>query len=83
MKTHRIVRGLIGLMAVASSLNAQPFIPGGVNSAGVSYLVADMPVWYHTGPGVWTFFAGLARADAVNPARSGTDLRPGPHAHGR
>ena len=34
-------------------------------------------------PGVWTFSAGLAIPDDVEPEGSGTDLPPGPHALGR
>jgi hypothetical protein len=42
---------------------------------------ADPSVMTETG--VWTFAAGLAAPDDLEPEGSGTDLPPGPHALGR
>lgn len=46
MKTTLSSLCLVGLCATGASTVAQPFIPGGVESAGLTYLVPDMPVWY-------------------------------------
>ena len=37
---------MAGFLASCSTTYAQPFIPGGVDSVGLSYTVPDMPVWY-------------------------------------
>ena len=47
----------IGLLACCSPAYAQ-FIPGGVDSAGLSYLVPDMLVWYNTNQLPGNFFPG-------------------------
>ena len=37
----------IGLVAVCSSALAQSFIPGGIDTAGYTYVLPDMLVWYN------------------------------------
>src|SRR5215467_7734483 len=46
-KQAPLLRASIGLMTFCSGAYAQ-FIPGGVDSAGLSYLVPDTLVWYNT-----------------------------------
>jgi hypothetical protein len=48
MKQCIKVTVLFGLLALSVSAYAQPIIPGGVDSAGVSYIKPDTCIWYNT-----------------------------------
>jgi len=48
MKKQTRLLSVVGLLAFCSSAHAQ-FVPGGVASAGLTYVVPDMAVWYNSG----------------------------------
>src|SRR5580765_4163627 len=68
MKKRIISVILGGLAAICFSSHAQPFIPGGVASAGLTNVVPDMAVWYnnHQLPG--RTFAGYVTNGPVDRA---------------
>jgi hypothetical protein len=67
MKKQIDLATTVGLLALCSSAYAQ-FIPGGVDSAGLTYVVPDMAVWYNNGQLAGHPFPGYVTNGPVNTA---------------
>ena len=65
MKKQTQLLSLVGLVAICPNAWPQSPIPGGVDSAGLTHIVADTPIWYNTNQLPGRPFAGYVTNEPI------------------